>query len=62
MLGHRKFWKRRAKTKYLVPLAKGEKIGAFCLSEPEAGSDATSQKPQPKIWVTIILSMELKTG
>jgi alkylation response protein AidB-like acyl-CoA dehydrogenase len=26
-----------------VPLAKGEKIGAFCLSEPEAGSDATSQ-------------------
>ncbi|NND94192.1 MAG: acyl-CoA dehydrogenase [Flavobacteriales bacterium] len=31
------------KAKYLVPLAKGEKIGAFCLSEPEAGSDATSQ-------------------
>ncbi len=31
------------KQKYLVPLAKGEKIGAFCLSEPEAGSDATSQ-------------------
>jgi alkylation response protein AidB-like acyl-CoA dehydrogenase len=29
--------------KYLVPLAKGEVIGAFCLSEPEAGSDATSQ-------------------
>jgi alkylation response protein AidB-like acyl-CoA dehydrogenase len=32
------------KLKYLVPLAKGEKIGAFCLSEPEAGSDATSQR------------------
>src|SRR5882672_8405567 len=32
------------KRKYLVPLAKGEKIGAFCLSEPEAGSDATSQR------------------
>ncbi len=32
------------KQKYLVPLATGEKIGAFCLSEPEAGSDATSQK------------------
>ena len=32
------------KQKYLVPLAKGEKLGAFCLSEPEAGSDATSQK------------------
>ena len=32
------------KKKYLVPLAKGEIIGAFCLSEPEAGSDATSQR------------------
>ena len=32
------------KKKYLEPLAKGEKIGAFCLSEPEAGSDATSQR------------------
>ena len=32
------------KQKYLIPLAKGEKIGAFCLSEPEAGSDATSQR------------------
>jgi alkylation response protein AidB-like acyl-CoA dehydrogenase len=31
------------KEKYLVPLAKGEKLGAFCLSEPEAGSDATQQ-------------------
>lgn len=31
------------KEKYLKPLAAGEKIGAFCLSEPEAGSDATSQ-------------------
>src|ERR1041384_6657312 len=32
------------KQKYLVPLAKGEIIGAFCLSEPEAGSDATQQR------------------
>ena len=32
------------KEKYLRPLATGEKLGAFCLSEPEAGSDATSQK------------------
>lgn len=32
------------KQKYLPRLAKGEIIGAFCLSEPEAGSDATSQK------------------
>jgi alkylation response protein AidB-like acyl-CoA dehydrogenase len=31
------------KQKYLVPLATGQQIGAFCLSEPEAGSDATSQ-------------------
>jgi alkylation response protein AidB-like acyl-CoA dehydrogenase len=28
------------KQKYLMPLAKGEKLGAFCLSEPQAGSDA----------------------
>jgi len=32
------------KQKYLTRLATGEVIGAFCLSEPEAGSDATSQK------------------
>lgn len=32
------------KEKYLKPLASGEKIGAFLLSEPEAGSDATSQR------------------
>jgi hypothetical protein len=38
------FGNEEQKQKYLVPLAKGEKIGAFCLSEPEAGSDATSQR------------------
>ena len=32
------------KRNYLTRLASGEIIGAFCLSEPEAGSDATSQK------------------
>ena len=32
------------KQKYLTKLATGEQIGAFCLSEPEAGSDATFQK------------------
>src|SRR6195952_2986495 len=37
------FGTEEQKQKYLTPLAKGEKIGAFCLSEPEAGSDATSQ-------------------
>ncbi|MDF1612776.1 acyl-CoA dehydrogenase [Stygiobacter electus] len=31
------------KEKYLKPLARGEKLGAFALSEPEAGSDATKQ-------------------
>jgi len=38
------FANEEQKQKYLVPLAKGEKLGAFCLSEPEAGSDATSQR------------------
>jgi alkylation response protein AidB-like acyl-CoA dehydrogenase len=42
--GIEKYGNEDQKMKYLVPLAKGEKIGAFCLSEPEAGSDATSQK------------------
>jgi alkylation response protein AidB-like acyl-CoA dehydrogenase len=32
------------KMKYLPKLASGEWIGSFCLSEPEAGSDATSQR------------------
>jgi len=32
------------KEKFLTPLAQGEKLGAFALSEPEAGSDATKQK------------------
>jgi alkylation response protein AidB-like acyl-CoA dehydrogenase len=41
--GLEKFGNDFQKEKYLIPLAKGEKIGAFCLSEPEAGSDATSQ-------------------
>ena len=38
------FGTEEQKEKYLKPLATGEIIGAFCLSEPEAGSDATSQK------------------
>jgi alkylation response protein AidB-like acyl-CoA dehydrogenase len=42
--GIEKYCNEKQKQKYLVPLAKGEVIGAFCLSEPEAGSDATSQK------------------
>ncbi len=42
--GLEQFGNEEQKLKYLVPLAKGEIIGAFCLSEPEAGSDATSQR------------------
>lgn len=38
------FGSEAQKDKYLTRLASGEIIGAFCLSEPEAGSDATSQK------------------
>jgi alkylation response protein AidB-like acyl-CoA dehydrogenase len=42
--GIEKYGNEEQKQKYLIPLATGEVIGAFCLSEPEAGSDATSQK------------------
>ncbi|MFN8429430.1 MAG: acyl-CoA dehydrogenase [Spirosomataceae bacterium] len=38
-----KYGTEEQKQKYLIPLASGQKLGAFCLSEPEAGSDATSQ-------------------
>src|SRR5690554_1969975 len=46
--GMEKYCNEEQKQKYLVPLAKGEVIGAFCLSEPEAGSDASSQKTTAK--------------
>jgi alkylation response protein AidB-like acyl-CoA dehydrogenase len=42
--GLEKYGNEEQKRKYLMPLASGQKLGAFCLSEPEAGSDATSQK------------------
>lgn len=42
--GLEKFGSEEQKQKYLTRLATGEIIGAFCLSEPEAGSDATSQR------------------
>ncbi|WP_353128807.1 acyl-CoA dehydrogenase [Parapedobacter pyrenivorans] len=41
--GLEKYGTEEQKEKYLKPLASGACIGAFCLSEPEAGSDATSQ-------------------
>ncbi len=42
--GMESFGTEEQKQKYLKPLAGGTTIGAFCLSEPEAGSDATSQR------------------
>ena len=42
--GLEKYGTEAQKQKFLAPLASGQKIGAFCLSEPEAGSDATSQR------------------
>ena len=42
--GIEQYGSEKQKQKYLSKLATGEFIGAFCLSEPEAGSDATSQK------------------
>ena len=42
--GLEKYGTEAQKEKYLKDLAAGKKIGAFCLSEPEAGSDATSLK------------------
>jgi len=41
--GLNRFGNEEQKQKYLRPLARGEVIGAFLLSEPEAGSDATHQ-------------------
>jgi alkylation response protein AidB-like acyl-CoA dehydrogenase len=42
--GIEQYGSEEQKQKYLTKLATGEYLGAFCLSEPEAGSDATSQK------------------
>jgi len=42
--GLEKFGSEEQKQTYLTKLATGELLGAFCLSEPEAGSDATSQQ------------------
>ncbi|UPZ16172.1 acyl-CoA dehydrogenase [Flavobacterium humidisoli] len=42
--GLQEYGTEEQKQKYLPGLASGEIHGAFCLSEPEAGSDATSQK------------------
>jgi alkylation response protein AidB-like acyl-CoA dehydrogenase len=50
-----KFGTEEQKQKYLVPLARGEKLGAWSLTEPEAGSDAggtrTTAVRQGNCWV-----------
>ncbi|TAL68035.1 MAG: acyl-CoA dehydrogenase [Bacteroidetes bacterium] len=54
------------KDKYLRPLAEGKKIGAFCLSEPEAGSDATKQhtlaQKQGDFWILNGMKNWISTG
>jgi alkylation response protein AidB-like acyl-CoA dehydrogenase len=47
--GLEKYGSEAQKEKYLKPLASGEVLGAFCLSEPEAGSDATSQQTSAEL-------------
>lgn len=47
--GIEKYASEAQKEKYLKPLAAGQKLGAFALSEPEAGSDATSQKTEASL-------------
>ena len=53
--GLEKWGSEYIKKNYLTPLAQGEKLGAFALSEPEAGSDATQQRTMAekdgKYWV-----------
>ena len=44
--GLEEFGSDHIKEKFLTPLAQGKKLGAFALSEPEAGSDATKQKTE----------------
>src|SRR5690554_8025566 len=46
--GMEKYCSEEQKQKDLVPLASGQVIGAFCIAEPEAGSDAASQKSTAK--------------
>jgi alkylation response protein AidB-like acyl-CoA dehydrogenase len=43
-----RFGTEAQKRRYLVPLAKGEWIGAFCLTEPQAGSDAKSLRAEAR--------------
>lgn len=44
-----RFGTEEQKLKYLVPLARGEKLGCFCLTEPNAGSDAANQQTTARL-------------
>ena len=44
-----KYGNEEQKEKYLKPLASGEKLGAFGLTEPDAGTDASAQKTTAKL-------------
>lgn len=46
--GIEKWGSDEQKERFLKPLASGQKLGCFCLSEPEAGSDATNQKTEAR--------------
>ena len=46
--GIEKWGTEAQKERFLKPLATGQKLGCFCLSEPEAGSDATNQRTEAK--------------
>ena len=50
------------KQKYLVPQAKGEKIGAFGLTEPDAGSDVAAMKSTAQKKGILMYSMAQKRG
>ncbi len=43
------FGTEEQKQKYLIPLAQGKKLGAYCLTEPMSGSDAATQKTSAKL-------------
>ena len=61
--GIEKFGSEAQKERYLPVLAEGKQIGAFCLSEPEAGSDATQQRTHAvKDTMPAICLTEPKTG
>ena len=60
--GLNRFGNEEQKQKYLKPLARGEVIGAFLLSEPEAGSDATHQHTSAEDKGDFYLINGTKTG